>query len=80
MPLGEHEIENRFGFHKASIEGEGATTLKHKNLRIDFRNFAARLDELLPDGRDKDLMWDHLEDASMRSHKAIANTQPLIDE
>lgn len=78
--LGEDEINNRFGFHKATIEGENATLPKHTDLRLEFRGLAEWLDKILPDGRNKSLMWTHLEDASMRAHKAIAETAPLIDE
>jgi hypothetical protein len=80
MPLGKDEIENRFGFHKATIEGPEATLPKHREVRILFREFAERLDGILGDGRAKSTMFTHLEDASMWSHKAIAEGAPLISE
>lgn len=78
--LGHEEIENRFGFHKATIEGDDATKPKHAKIRAAFKDFAGYLDEVLADGRYKDLMFDELEIASMWSHKAIAEAAPLTDE
>lgn len=84
--IGREEIENRFGFHKATIEGDNATAPDHVLLRKLFKNFAARLDEILTDetprsGRSpKEIAFEHLEDASMWSHKAIASRAPLLDE
>lgn len=80
MALGAKEIENRFGFHKATIEGDDATKPKHADIRAAFKDFAEYLDDVLPDGRYKKLMEDDLERASMWSHKAVAETAPLIEE
>jgi hypothetical protein len=80
MALGAEEIENRFGFHKATIEGDDATKPKHADIRAAFKDFAEYLDEVLPDGRYKALMETDLERASMWSHKAVAETAPLIEE
>lgn len=78
--IGKDEIEHRFGFHKATIEGENATLPKHRDTRMMFREFAEFLDEVLPDGRAKAVAFTELENASMWSHKAIAETAPLIGE
>ena len=78
--VGKDEIENRFGFHKATIEGDNATLPKHTRVRLLFREFAGRLDEVLGDGRAKTISFTHLEDASMWAHKAIAEDAPLIPE
>lgn len=75
-----NEIENRFGFHKATIEGENATLPKHRDTRIKFREFAEWLDDVLPDGRAKAVAFTELENASMWAHKSIAETAPLIEE
>lgn len=80
MTLGRTEIEHRFGFHKATIEGENATLPKHVNTRLKFREFAEWLDEVLPEGRAKSVAFTELENASMWSHKAIAETAPVINE
>jgi hypothetical protein len=74
------EIEHRFGFHKATIEGANATLPKHRDVRILFREFAEKLDSICPDGRAKSVMFTELENASMWTHKAIAELAPSIEE
>lgn len=75
------EIENRFGHHKATLEGENATLPKHTALRAHYTSFASLLDSLLPDGREKELAMTSLETASMWSHKSVATQAPLaVDE
>ena len=78
VSIGADEIENRFGFHKATIEGENATLPIHRDLRLAFRDFAEMLDVVLPPGRAKSLAFTHLEDTSMRSHMAVALTAPVV--
>lgn len=78
--LGAEEIEHRFGFHKATVEGEDATLPIHRDLRLAFRDFAEMLDTVLPPGRAKSLVFTHLEDVSMWSHKAVAETAPVVSE
>lgn len=78
--LGKDEIEHRFGFHKATIEGGNATLPKHRDTRLLFREFAERLDEILPDGRAKSVAMTELENASMWCHKAIAELAPAVSE
>ena len=73
-----NDIENRFGFHKATNEGENATIPKHRALRVAFIQFAETL-AALPDGRSKALAFTELETASMWAHKAIAETAPLVE-
>lgn len=78
--IGKEEIENRFGFHKATIEGENATLPMHRDLRLKMREVAEFLDELLPAGRAKSVVFTELETVSMWAHKAIAEKAPLIVE
>lgn len=78
--IGADEIEDRFGFHKATVEGENATLPKHREVRLLFREFAEKLDEILEPGRSKNVAFTHLEDASMWSHKSIATQAPLVKE
>ena len=78
--IGKYEIEHRFGFHKATVEGENATLPKHRDTRLRFREFAAFLDEVLPEGRAKAVAFTELENASMWAHKAIAETAPVVNE
>lgn len=78
--FGTEEIENRFGFHKATIEGPNATAPQHKELREEFKQFATILDAYLTKGRAKSLAMTALEEASMWSHKAIAEEAPVVNE
>ncbi len=80
MALGKNEIEHRFGFHKATIEGENATLPKHRDTRLKFREFAEWLDEVLPEGRAKSVAFTELENASMWCHKSIAELAPAVRE
>jgi len=78
--LGSEEISHRFGFHKATIEGENATLPQHARLRLRFCLFAEFLDDALPAGRAKMVAFTQLEDASMWAHKAVAEQSPLITD
>jgi len=78
--LGPDEIEHRFGFHKATVEGENATLPKHRETRLKFREFAEWLDVTLADSREKSLVFTALQEASMWSHCAIAMDAPLVTE
>lgn len=80
MSLGKDEINNRFGFHKGTIEGPNATSPKHAELRKKFREFANFLDEVLEDGREKSIAFTSLQESSMWSHFCIASKAPLIEE
>lgn len=80
VSVGKEEIEHRFGYHKATIEGENATLPKHVSTRLKFRAFAEWLDEELPAGRAKSVAFTELENASMWCHKAIAELAPAIRE
>lgn len=46
--IGSDEIENRFGFHKATIEGDNASLPKHMAVRRLFKELANQLDDLAP--------------------------------
>lgn len=78
--VGKEAIEHRFGFHKATVEGENATLPMHRDTRLLFRAFAETLDHLLPEGRAKSVAFTELENASMWAHKAIAELAPAIRE
>jgi len=78
--IGKDEIHSRFGFHKATVEGENATLPQHTQLRVLICKFAEQLDVLLPDGREKSIAFTELETASMYAHKAVAKAAPLVKE
>lgn len=80
MALGKEEIENRFGFHKATVEGPEATLPRHRDVRLKFREFAEFLDIMVTDSRAKSVMFTELENAAMWAHKAIAENAPLVGE
>lgn len=80
MAIGQENIEHRFGFHKATVEGQNATLPLHRDTRLKFRDLAEFLDAVLPDGRTKSVAFTELETASMWAHKAIAEVAPLIPE
>lgn len=42
--LGKREIDNRLGFHKATVEGDYATLPRHTKLRQLFREMGYALD------------------------------------
>lgn len=73
-------IESRFGFHKAAIEGPDATSETHSALRKEFKDFATWLNDGIPGSREAALMFTALEEASMWAHKAIAKSDPLVEE
>ena len=72
-----NDIIQRFGHHKATLEGPEATAPKHVRLRLEFIDFAVMLNDILPEGREKSLVMTALEEASMWSHKSIAQSAPL---
>lgn len=82
--LDRDEIENRFGFHKAAIEGPNVAEETHKQLRVVFKEFAKVLVEMLPADasakRYRHLAYDDLERASMWAHKAVAQLSPPVQE
>lgn len=80
VSIGAEDIEHRFGFHKATIEGSNATLPAHRDTRLLFRQLAEGLDVILPPGRAKSVAFTELETASMWAHKAIAETAPVVNE
>jgi len=78
--IGREEIENRFGFHKATIEGPNATTAVHRDIRRLFVELAVQLDALLPHGRGKAYAFTMLQTAAMWMHFSVAEQAPVVDE
>jgi len=73
MPVGDKEIEHRFGYHPATDE----TAKMHEQAREAFKAFAMFLDKLLPDGRSKSSAFRNLQQSSMWANYAIAELAPL---
>jgi hypothetical protein len=78
--IGREEIEQRFGFHKATIEGENATGPVHRDIRRLFVELGVQLDALLPHGRAKAYAFTMLQTASMWMHWAVAEEAPIVTE
>lgn len=77
--IGIEELRNRFGTHKATIEGPNPSAKLHADLREVFLEVSIYLDDALPHNRAKNVMMTQLEDASMWAHKTLAADQPLDD-
>ena len=78
--LDNEEINQRFGHHKATIEGDNATLPRHTETRKRFMDLAEYLDRVVKDGRAKAVMFTELETASMWAHKAIAGDATELEE
>lgn len=70
--LSDEQIERRFGHHAAAIEGPNPNEEIHADIREAFKKLARTLDQLLPPGRGKSVMFTELETASMWAHKSLA--------
>lgn len=70
--LTDTEIRQRFGHSAAAIEGPNPNEEIHAAIREKFVALAQDLDDLLPDGRGKSVMFTELETASMWAHKTLA--------
>lgn len=66
------DIDNRFAFHAASREEKRN---EHSSARYACGQAAARLNELLPEGREKALAITKLEEAMFWANAAIARSQ-----
>lgn len=77
--LGIDEIKRRFGFHPGTNVGEDATVPQHEKVREVFKYVGRFLDECLPEGREKKIAIERLEDCAMWSNKSVAMQAPLSD-
>lgn len=68
------DLNNRFGYHKATEE----TIPMHQEIRGMFLDLASELNDLLPEGREKSLVFTALQEAAMWSNASVAcNLAPL---
>lgn len=74
--IGDPEIVNRFGYHKATE----TTGPQHQEIRGAFIEMGKLLDRLLPAGRAKSTCFTELENASMWANKAVAEQAPIAYE
>lgn len=63
------DLEERFKFHPASTDGK---KIAHERVRDDCLTHAKRIDELLPDSREKALAITKLEECMFWSNAAVA--------
>lgn len=70
------ELTHRFTYHSPS--GEART--RHESTRERFREMAHWLNDVLPEGRSKQLALTVLEEASFHAHAAIAREPELHEE
>ncbi len=66
------EINRRFTYVAPNDE----TRPKHEEVNALTTELAHKLDELLPDGREKSLAITALEEVKMRANQAIATAKP----
>jgi len=62
------EIKNRFTYHTLSPEG----VQRHADLSAAFVEVATRADAICLDGREKSLVFNHLEQAKFWASAAVA--------
>lgn len=68
------DLKNRFGYHKATEE----TIPMHQEIRGMFLDLASELNDILPEGREKSLVFTALQEAAMWSNASVAcNLAPL---
>lgn len=63
------DLDNRFGYHPPRND---RTVTAHETIRAECRALAEKLNELLPEGREKSLAITHIEEVMMWSNAAIA--------
>lgn len=67
--LSEAELDRRFNFHAPPT---GARRDAHTNVRRGCRHLADFLNEAVPDGREKSIMYTKLEEAMFWANAALA--------
>jgi len=65
------DLKNRFSFHPAVLDD---TKRKHELVREKTLELSLFLNELLPEGREKSMAVDRLEEVMMWSNAAIARS------
>lgn len=68
------QLANIFGYHPGTEE----TIPKHEEVRSAFLAFAKILLPILPDGKSKAIVVTKLQEASMFSNFAVAESAPVI--
>lgn len=71
------DIENRFAFHAAPNQEKRDA---HTSVRQACRQLADKLNESLPEGREKSLAITHLEEVMFWGNAALARMNEVSDE
>lgn len=61
----DYALENRFSYYDAE------DSLMNELVQTNFMHFALYMDQLIPDGRNKKLMFEKLEEAWDRADRAL---------
>ena len=72
-----NDLKNRFAYHAPKDDFVKAT---HRSVRRLHYILADELDSLLPDGREKSLVFTKLEESMMWANAAIARVNPITEE
>jgi hypothetical protein len=72
-----NDLKNRFAYHAPKDE---LTRETHRSVRKMHYVLADELDALLPDGREKSLVFTKLEESMMWANAAIARVNPITEE
>lgn len=76
MAIGADRIKNDFGFHPANE----VSAPQHAEVRSLCQDLAFKLDDMLPDSREKSLAFTALEEVMHWSNSAIAKQHPVSDQ
>lgn len=63
------DLDHRYGSHPAV---DPAIAERHEAARILVKELAIKMNELLPEGREKSLVFTHLDDVAHWAHDSIA--------
>ena len=63
------DIDNRFDYHPPQTEERKQD---HEQVRTSLKSLAHRLNEIVPDGREKSLAMTHLEEAMFWANAGLA--------
>ena len=66
------ELKHRFDYHPPSTD---EVRVAHESIRNACYNLAQFMNELLPEGREKSLVFTHLEECMYWANASVARTQ-----